>query len=141
MAHLLEEELATTITDGTKWARRNYVYAHAIFVMSVLGSFLASVLAAGDLGKMLLGDSGNKIATALLAAIPAFMLLVNNTLRFEERTKWFWRKVRLAERYYRKLRDHAELDVGSLSDSYSSEAEALEMEWPAFGASPGQPTK
>jgi hypothetical protein len=141
MQHPLEEELVTTISEGTKWARRNYVYAHAVFVLSVLSSFLASVMAAGDLGKMVLGPDGNQVATALLAAIPAFMLLINNTLRFEERTKWFWRKVRLAERHYRKLRDHPESNIASLSDSYSAEAESLELEWPAFGASPGQPTK
>ncbi len=141
MGERFESELQKTISETAGWARRNYVYAHSVFVLSVLGSFLASVLAAGELGRTLFGENGNRVATAVLAAIPELMLLINNTLRFEDRTKWFWRKNRLSERYYRKLRDHAEPDIASLSDSYSAEVEKLEAEWPAFGTSPGQPSK
>jgi hypothetical protein len=141
MGEGFKSELEKTISETAGWARRNYIYAHAVFVLSVLGSFLASVLAAGELGKMLFGENGNRVATAVLAAIPALMLLINNTLRFEDRTKWFWRKNRLSERYYRRLRDHAEPDISSLSDSYGAEVEKLESEWPAFGNSPGQPNK
>lgn len=141
MADHLEEELKKTIEDCTRWARRNYVYAHAVFVTSVLGSFAASVLASGELGKAWLGDDGNRVATAVFAALPGVMLLLNNALRFEERTRWFWRKVRLAERYYRQLRDRTDPTTSSLSKAYGEDCEKLEAEWPAFGATPGQPAK
>ncbi|MCY1313429.1 hypothetical protein D9M70_639530 [compost metagenome] len=82
-----------------------------------------------------------KIATATFAALPGLMLLINNTLRFEERTKWFWRKARMAEGFYRRIRDAKDPTTNSLSSKYSEESEKLEIEWPAFGNSPGQPKK
>jgi hypothetical protein len=128
-----EDELRQTIHDSTKWARRNYVYAHVTFILSVLGSFLATVLAASEYH--------NSVVTASLAALPGLMLLINNTLRFEERTKWFWRKTRMAESYYRDLRDREHPIASSASARYSEESAKLESEWPAFGSSPGQPKK
>lgn len=130
MSDLFEAELKQIIEDCQRWARRNYIFAHTVFVVSVLGSFIAAVLASGELGKEWLGDSGNKAATAILAALPGLMLLLNNTLRFEDRTKWFWRKVR----------DTGE-GVSELSKSFSEESEKLEAEWLALGSSPGQPSK
>ena len=47
----------------------------------------------------------------------------------------------LVAHYGEQLRDHAAPDISSLSDRYSAEVEKLEAEWPAFGASPGQPGK
>jgi hypothetical protein len=69
------------------------------------------------------------------------MLVVNSTLRFEDRTKWFWKKARMTERYLRQLRDAEAPNRPQLSASFSEEAEKLEGEWPAFGASPGLPSK
>ncbi len=128
-----EQELLESIKNSSKWARRNYIYAHVIFILSVLGSFTASIFATTDFEY--------KSITAILAALPGLMLLINNTLRFEERTKWFWRKARMSESYYRKLRDANNPKTDALSSKYSEESEKLEMEWPAFGSSPGQPKK
>lgn len=141
MTDAFEEELKETIASCARRARRNYCYAHAIFAVAVLSSFTAAVLASGDLGKAWLGDQPHKAVIAVLAALPGFMLLINNTLRFEERTRWFWRKVRLAERYYRQVRDQNNPVACAASKRYSEEEEALEIEWPAFGSSPGQPSK
>ncbi len=140
MSDQLESELRLTIEDCQRWARRNYILAHMVFVVSVLGSFAAAVLASSDLGEEWFGESGNKATIAILAALPGLMLLLNNTLRFEDRTKWFWKKVRLAERYYREVRDTGET-VSALSKRFSEESEKLEAEWPAFGSMPGQPSK
>lgn len=128
-----DQELRNTIEQCTKWAKRNYVYAHVVFILSVLGSFVAAVLAAAEYH--------NAALTSALAALPGLMLLINNTLRFEERTKWFWRKIRMTEGYYRKIRDAGDPKTDALSASYSEDAEKLEMDWPAFGNSPGQPKK
>ncbi|WP_421319939.1 hypothetical protein [Aeromonas veronii] len=128
-----QEELKLIIKDCSKWARRNYLCAHIVFILSVLGSFAASVLAATDYK--------NGAVTAAFAALPGLMLLINNTLRFEERTKWFWRKLRLTENYYRRTRDADDPKTETLSSKYSDESEKLEMDWPAFGSSPGQPKK
>lgn len=136
----LESELKRTIEDCQWWAQRNYILAHLVFVVSVLGSFIAAVLASGDLGAKWFGEPANKAAVSILAALPGLMLLINNTLRFEDRTKWFWRKARLAERYYRQVRDSGQ-GISKLSLEFSKECEKLEAEWPAFGSTPGQPSK
>jgi len=136
-----EQKLHETAEDCARRARCSYRWTHVVFIASVLGSFAAAVLVAGDLGESLLGPTANKAVTAALAALPGLMLLINNTLRFEERTKWFWRKARLAERYHRQLRDGTDPGVSPLSRSCSEECEKLEAEWPAFDATPGQPTK
>lgn len=140
MSNSLESELSQIIRDCQRWARRNYILAHVVFVVSVLGSFIASILASGGLGGEWFEEPGSKVVTAILAALPGLMLLLNNTLRFEDRAKWFWRKIRLAERFYRQIRD-LEKDVSDLSKRFSEESEKLEADWPAFGSSPGQPVK
>jgi|GEM_PF-856881 len=127
----LEQELRETIDSCTRLAKRNYVWAHATFAVSVVGSFAASILA--------VSGYPDRAVVAAVAALPALALMVNNTLRFEERTKWFWRKARMAEKYHRRLRDAHDPVRGALSAEYGDEAEQLESEWPAFGSSPAQP--
>ena len=112
-----------------------------VFAVSILASFLAAIFAAGDLAKTLFGESGGKIASTALAAIPGIVLLINNTLKYEQRMKWFWKKVRVAERYARTLRDDPGADLKTLSAAFSKESEQLEEEWPSSGGSPGKPAK
>ena len=129
----LERELGQAIEECSALAKRNYVYAHLVFIVSVVGSFGATVLVASGLEY--------KLAAAIMAALPGLALLVNNTLRFEERTRWFWRKARMAEGYHRAIRDAGDPQAGPLSRQYSEVCRQLEAEWPAFGSVPGQPTK
>ena len=134
-----ESDLKRDIEFCTKWARRNYWWAHLVFAISVLASFLSTVLVAGDLPEELFRKPWDRVIAATLAALPAVMLLVNNTLRFEERTKWFWKKTPAAERFLRRLGGVVDTERTKLSEEYSAFAEALENEWPAFGSSPAQP--
>lgn len=136
----LKQELERDIAFCTMWARRNYWWAHAVFGVSVLASFLSTVLVAGNLDA-LFSPPLDRIIAGTLTALPAVMLLVNNTLRFEERAKWFWRKTRAAERYLRRLRDRDDPNRSQLGQEYSELAESMENEWPAFGSSPTQPKK
>lgn len=132
-------DLQHDVTFCTKWARRNYWWAHLVFAISVLASFLSTVLIAGNLAKEVWKEPWDRLITSSVAALPAIMLLVNNTLRFEERTKWFWKKTRVAERFLRRLDGNANPHESALSDEYSRFCEELEGEWPAFGSSPAQP--
>lgn len=127
-----QKELSNSIENTIKWAKINYVLAHIVFTISIVSSFGGSLIIA--LGK-------DKILTVILAALPGLMLLINNTFRFEERAKWFWRKTRVSEAYSRELRDKSDPDTHLLSQNYSRELAELELEWPAFGSSPSQPQK
>lgn len=133
MSEQFADELRQTIKESKRLAKWNFAYAHIVFALSVLGSFIATVLASNSYQY--------PAVTAICAALPGLMLLINNTLRFEERTKWFWRKARMAEGYFRKLRDRVDPKTDALSSQYSEESEKLEADWPAFGSSPGQPQK
>lgn len=135
----LRTELEKESAFCTRWARRNYAYAHAIFIVSVLASFITTVLVAADVWEQILCPIPYKVITSILASVPAVMLLINNTLRFEERTKWFWRKGRMAQKYLRRLRDDNTSDRAAISIQYSEASERLEDDWPTFGGSPGQP--
>lgn len=133
------KDLEHDVEFCTKWARRNYWWAHVVFGVSVLASFLSTVLVAGNLAKDIFRAPWDRVIASVVAALPAVMLLVNNTLRFEERTKWFWRKTRTAERFLRRVEGQRNPEGTTLSDEYSRICEELEGEWPAFGSSPSQP--
>ena len=136
----LEAELRETISSCEKLAARSYVFAQLVFCSSVLGSFFATVFVSGELGAQYF-DNHEKLITAILAALPATMILLNNSFRFEERTSWFWRKVRISQRYLRLIRDSKNPDLESISTEYSKKMEELESEWPAMAGSSAQPKK
>jgi hypothetical protein len=134
-------ELETELFHCRRWARRNYVFAHVVFALSVVSSFISTVLVSGDQWQKVFGNLNYRVITSLFASMPAVMLLVNNTLRFEERTKWFWRKARAVQRFWRELRDNPSVDIPALSKQFSELSESMEDEWPGFGAMPEQAVK
>lgn len=140
----LMTEIGREIQHCTKWAKANYNWAQAIFILSVLSSFFAAILV--GVGPKVwtalhISETAGQIALAALTGMPASLLLINNTLRFEDKAKWSWKKCRKSERLYRRLRDESAVDVASISDEFSRISEELENEWPAFGSSPSQPKK
>lgn len=144
MSHELLTELKTEVDHCEKWARRNYNYAHLVFGFIVMASFISAILVGintNDWTAIGLTETGGRILLTALTAMPAALLLINNTLRFEERSKWFWRKCRKIQRLLRVLRDSAQPSPEEVSRSLSDISEELEAEWPAFGSSPSQPKK
>ncbi len=145
MKSTLESELTNVVSDCSKLAKRHYLYAQLAFAISVLASFLSSILTGigtADLSKLVgANELIVKAILTLLTAVPATVLLVNNTIRFEERTKWFWNKTRKTEKLLRELKYSANTDVTRISTAFSSLSEELENQWPALGASPAQPKK
>ena len=121
-------------------AKRSYKCAQTLFFITILASFFASILAAGELGEKLF-EEWNKVITTILAALPGTAILINNSLRYEEKTKWFWKKVRISEKFLRKLRDSSSPDVEEISLQFSERMEELENEWPAMDSPAKQPKK
>lgn len=144
----MSTELLGEMTDESKycakWARNNYNFAQAIFVFSVLASFVAAILVgigSKDWSVVGLSELGGRILLSAMTALPALFLLINNTFRFEERAKWSWRKCRKTERLLRELRDSPTPDLARVSKDFSEMSEEMENEWPAFGSTPAQPKK
>ena len=79
----LERELEKVLEAEKKLGWSNYHFYEAVAILSLLGSVGASVLAA---------IGGQKILTALLAAIPATVLAITKIFPFESRAFAHWRK-------------------------------------------------
>jgi hypothetical protein len=142
MSQELIGELKKEIDNCQVWARRNFNYAHLVFGITVMASFVSAILVgsdAKDWSAIWLGERGGRIFLTALTAMPAALLLINNTLRFEERSKWFWRKCRKLQRLLRNMRDSEKPNPELVSKEFSEISEIMEMEWPAFGSSPSQP--
>jgi hypothetical protein len=143
-AQAIVDDLTEEIKHCTKWAKHNYNWAQIIFILSVLSSSVAAILVgvgAQDWTAIGVPETVARLLLAILTGMPATFLLINNTMRFEEKAKWFWKKCRRCERYVRQLRDDPASNVAAIAEEFSALSEELENEWPAFGASPTQPKK
>jgi hypothetical protein len=92
-AEALAQELGREVVHRTKWAKHNFNWAQIIFALSVLSSFTAALLVgvgAKDWTAIGLSELQGRILLAALTGMPASFLLINNTMRFVERAKWFW---------------------------------------------------
>lgn len=138
MSQDLKEDLEDAIHSSSALAKRTYFWAQLLFFITIISSFFASILAAGELGAQLFPNY-NKLVTAVLAALPGTAILINNSLRYEEKTKWFWKKTRVAEKFLRQLRDSIDPDVERISIQFSEKMEELESEWPAMDSPVKQP--
>ncbi len=140
----LISEIEEQVRHCTKWATSNYNWAQVVFIFSVLSSFTAAILVGvGPKDWTVIGfsETGGRILLAALTGMPASFLLINNTLRFEEKAKWCWKKCRKSERLLRQLRDNPDADIARVSEEFSTMSEEMENEWPAFGTTPSQPKK
>ena len=137
-------ELETDAKFCTRWAKNNYNLAQIIFGLTVLASFVASILVgvgAKDWTTIGLSEFQGRVLLSAITALPAMLLLVNNTMRFEDRAKWFWKKCRKVERMLRAVKYDPNTDIPKVMKEYSDMAEEMEQEWPAFGSTPAQPKK
>src|SRR6266852_9176310 len=82
----LREELEARVKYGAMWARRNYLYAHLTFGLIVIASFGSAIIVATDI------PAQHKWIPSLIAALPGIAVLVNSTLKFEQRARWFYRQ-------------------------------------------------
>ena len=144
MSDELIQEMTAEAKYCAKWARNNYNFAQAIFIFSVLSSFIAAILVGiggKDWSVIGLSELWGRILLSAMTALPALFLLINNTFRFEERASWSWRKCRKTEKILRGVRDSSKPELVGASKEFSEMSEEMENEWPAFGSTPAQPKK
>jgi len=134
-ASQLERDLTSDIDDSRRLAKRSYVLAQMVFFLSILTSFVSAVVIAVGVPA----ETQAKVWTAICAAAPAALLTLNNTFKWEERTRWFWRKERLAYGLRARLLYTQNPRLDAISREYAEQSTKLEMEWPAMSAPPVQP--
>ena len=116
-------ELQNEAAKTRRNAQRNYYVAYGITVIIVVSSILATIFA--GVGK------GPEI-TAFIAAIPAALVFINTTFKFERKSAWHWKKNKRIESLIRALK-YESADVGQISKEYSKLEQEMDEEWISFG--------
>lgn len=128
----LIQALEHRIKGCAKRNRRNYFAAFALLVLSVLASAATAIAVAIDeLPKSLI---------AALAASPGIFILINSTFRFEERSRWYWRKRTRLEVLCRRHKFEA-MSAADVSRCWNEIDEEMFHEWPGFGSGPAAASK
>ena len=91
------KEIGDEIRNRYRYSRFDFVLNHVLMLVAVLASAfpgLAEILKFSDSGTV-----------ALVAAIPAFVLLLQRTFKWEQRAEWHWDYRRRLIALQRELRD------------------------------------
>ena len=120
----LINELKKKAEKTEKNARQNYFAAYAFSVITVVASITATILA---------GIGAKSEITATCAAIPAAMLAISSTFKFEQKSAWHWKKNKRIKSLLRSLENEGE-EVSSVSRKLSILEEEMDSEWISFGS-------
>ena len=123
-----EKELVATIVAARRYARRNYFFGYIVATVTVVSSIAAGLTVSFAVVP--------REVTAALAALPAAMVASATVFRFEQKSAWFWRKLKKLEALLRSVR-YEGLDVATASKALSQIEVEMEQEWVPFGT-PGK---
>jgi hypothetical protein len=129
-AEELVAEIQKEIVRCRRHARRNYFSAYTLFVLALAATVAAVFISASGSPPWL---------RALVTAIPGFVVLINGTLKFQQKERWYWTWIRKLETLERKIRFEGE-SLANVSHELSTISERLEGEWPTFEPVPTQPS-
>lgn len=121
----LIERMEYRINSCAKRNRRNYYTAFGLLVLAVIASAATAIAVAMD--------EMPKALVAALAATPGIFVLVNTTFRFEERSRWYWRKRTRLEVLCRRYR-YEGMSEANVSQAWNKIDEDMFNEWPGFGS-------
>lgn len=113
------------ITSCAKRNRRNYFTAFALLILSVFSSAATAIAVAID--------ELPKSFVSALAATPGIFILINSTFRFEERSRWYWKKRNRLEILLRRHKFEG-LPEAKVSERWNEIDEEMFHEWPGFGS-------
>ena len=120
----LIEEIESIANRHAKLAELDYRASYSLSFLAVAGSIVASICAAlGVEPKALL---------AVLAIIPAAVLSIRGTFRFEEKASWHFKKSHKLKALTRSLK-YGGADPASVSVDFSKIEQELDERWPRFG--------
>ncbi len=93
----IEKELDQEIKDRHFYARFDFIVNHLLVAIAVVCSSYPIYIE-------IFGESNTKMVAAI-AAVPAFVLLLQKTFKWEQRAEWHWDYKRRIIAIKRKLRD------------------------------------
>jgi len=125
-ANELKTELRRGASTYKFWARCNYILAYVFTTIAVAASVSATILVAGGV------KPGSEMWIAILAAIPALVLVATSAFRFESKSAWHWRKTRAYQSLYRQLKYEGK-EAADVSAHLSKIDLELDEDWIPFG--------
>ncbi len=121
----LLEELTATAKRTRKYGFRNYTAAYLVSGVAVLGSISATILSALD--------ETSKLLTAIVASIPAVVLAINTTFKFERKALWHWRKSKRLFGLLRELK-YEKADEAKISKEFTKTDLDMFETWITFSS-------
>ncbi len=122
----LEKEISEAARLSKYLARRNYLFAYGVTLISVFASIAAGILVALD--------GLDPAVIAAIASLPAGMMTFKTVFRFEQKSAWFWHKTKNLERLYRSLA-YENANPSEVSKEFSNIELEMESDWVSFGVS------
>ena len=125
----LLRQIQEDIDGCRRLARQNYYAAYTLFVLALVATVAATFISASESPPWL---------RAFVTAIPGIVVLIHGTLKFQQKSRWYWNRVRKFEALVRKVRFEGG-DLAEVSREFSSISQKLEDDWPTFEPLPVQP--
>jgi len=120
----LEEKLEREIARLYGLARFNYRTAYALSAIAALASVIAGVTVAGQWLPV--------SVRAALSVLPGAILIIQDRLKFDERSAWHYRKLHAVEGLLHQLFYEGKSEA-EVSEEWRKITETLRPLWPGFG--------
>jgi hypothetical protein len=125
----LQTELETK-AKRLKWkGKRNYLFAYSLYAAAGMSSGIATIWTAA----LAASKTSPNIWTALVTAIPALAVILNETLKPEQKGRWCYEKRAVLEALLRDSRYGARPD-GAIVVEWNALEIKMEQQWPRFGS-------
>jgi hypothetical protein len=136
MNHDILTRLNEMIAHHEKWGSKDFAISQWILWIAILSSFAATIL----VGKQQI----DSLLLAVIAGLPALMLMIDKTFRFRDRAKWHeLYSLRVSE--IRDAHQLGEMDANEAAKKTAKLRAELHHKWPGENVSsipsaPSEPT-
>jgi|SRR6266853_1237889 len=132
----LQAELGN-IANRLKWkGKRNYIFAYTLYCAAGLSSAIATIWTAA----LAASKTSPNLWTAILAAVPGLAVVLNETLKPEQKGRWCYEK-RVAVNAMLRSSKYAGKPDSEIVVEWNELEIKMEQEWPRFGSAPSKSTK
>src|ERR1051326_1825702 len=107
--------------------RANYYSAYLVIIVGIVANIFATFFVATD--------NIPKRYIALLTAAPGILLLLNRTLKFEDKARWYWKHMQYLDGLSRAI-EYEGQQADAISQKLTETDKQMDAEWPGFGKIP-----
>lgn len=119
----LLEQLDEDIQGCRRLARRNYKAAYLLYSAALISSVAATALS--------FTDTGSPLLRGCLSAFPGIAVLVNGSLKLQQKSRWYWDRIRRLQTLERQLKFEGKA-APEVSAAFSLINVEMERTWPTL---------